>query len=168
MMCCICGQSTSDVVGDEYVEVGLTFPLSDEPFQQWLGAHRECMAAALAPGFDIYGPMAEPPIPLRRPRVVPVASYDRDRGVVADVEGGHVTVEHGAGRVAITGDDAGLRDLARWLLALSDPEVPNRKRVALTSTDVPLGGASLRLSVAGVEVDAGARRSCARPRCLLQ
>ncbi len=47
-------------------------------------------------------------------------AYDASVGVVAPAEGGTVTVEVVNGTVKIFGDPAGLRDLARMFLALSD------------------------------------------------
>src|SRR5688500_3026017 len=53
-----------------------------------------------------------------------VPAYDRSKGVIAPVEGGDVTVElHGDG-ILIRGSGTGLRDLARWCMALADPDAP--------------------------------------------
>jgi hypothetical protein len=46
--------------------------------------------------------------------VLAIPSYDPSRGAVAPVEGGHLTVELSDNGITITGDRAGLLDLARW------------------------------------------------------
>src|SRR4051794_37597149 len=47
--------------------------------------------------------------------------YDRSRGVIIDdQEHGHLVVELSGNAILISGDAPGLRDLARWCLALSD------------------------------------------------
>jgi hypothetical protein len=60
-----------------------------------------------------------------------VPAYDPAIGVVAPAEGGTVTVEVVDGSVEIFGDPAGLRDLARMCLALSDPRAPDSAHVHL-------------------------------------
>jgi len=39
---------------------------------------------------------------------------------VADVEGGNVTITVNGGEALISGDAAGLRDIAHWCLVISD------------------------------------------------
>jgi hypothetical protein len=69
---------------------------------------------------------------------VAVPVYDPARGVVIQPEGGDVLVRHGAGGVEILADRAGLRDLARWCLALADEHVPNGAHVHLDPGTAPL------------------------------
>lgn len=54
-----------------------------------------------------------------------VPAYDSAVGVVARSDGVTVVVEVRDGVVEIFGNRAGLRDLARWLLVLSDLCVPD-------------------------------------------
>jgi len=79
---------------------------------------------------------------------VSVPAYDPRVGVVAPAEGGTVTVEIVDGSVEIFGDPAGLRDLARMCLALSDPQVPRGAHIHLDAGISPLdlGSASLMLA----------------------
>lgn len=76
-----------------------------------------------------------------------VQPYDPSRGVVADVEGGSIVVDLGAVEVAIIGDAAGLRDLARWCLAMSDAAAPDGSHVHLSPRVTPLAARSLPLRV---------------------
>ena len=80
-----------------------------------------------------------------------VEPYDPRRGVVADVEGGRITVTVDGDEVAITGDEAGLRDLARWCLALSDTAAPRGAHVHLDPNVVPLSSKSLPLRVERID-----------------
>ncbi len=57
-------------------------------------------------------------------RTISVARQIAGEGVRIEPEGGSLTVSFAAGEILIAGDAAGLRDLARWCLALSDSEVP--------------------------------------------
>ena len=57
-------------------------------------------------------------------RTVSVPRHIAGDGVRIEPEGGSLTVSLAAGEIVIAGNAAGLRDLARWCLALSDPEVP--------------------------------------------
>jgi hypothetical protein len=76
-----------------------------------------------------------------------VPAYDAQRGVVAPAEGGTVTVEVREGAVEIFGDPAGLRDLARWCLALADPAVPDGAHIHLDPGIIPLAPDSMHLSL---------------------
>ena len=67
-----------------------------------------------------------------------VPAYDPNRGAVAPAEGGNVTVEIRNGTVEIFGDPAGLRDLARWCLALSDESAPPGSHIHLDPGTIPL------------------------------
>jgi hypothetical protein len=60
-----------------------------------------------------------------------VPGYDPARGAVIQPEGGDVVVRHGGSGVEILADRAGLRDLARWCLALADEQVPDGAHVHL-------------------------------------
>jgi hypothetical protein len=53
-------------------------------------------------------------------------------------EGGDVLVRHGKSGVEILADPAGLRDLARWCLALADKQVPDGTHVHLDPGTAPL------------------------------
>ena len=64
--------------------------------------------------------------------------YDPARGVVIQPEGGDVVVRHGESGVEILADPAGLRDLARWCLALADEQVPDGAHIQLDPGTVPL------------------------------
>ena len=77
-----------------------------------------------------------------------VPRYRRDVGVVAPVEGGTVHVEVVDGAVQLSGDPAGLRDLARWCLSLSDPSVPDGRHVHLDPGYSPLSTQSVPLMIA--------------------
>jgi hypothetical protein len=79
---------------------------------------------------------------------VSVSAYDPRTGVVAAVEGGSVIVEIRDGTVEIFGDPAGLRDLARWCLALSDDTAPTGAHVHLDPGTVPLAVESMPLMLA--------------------
>lgn len=77
-----------------------------------------------------------------------VPAYDPAIGVVAPAEGGTVSVEVRGGAVEIFGDPAGLRDLARMCLALSDSRAPDGAHIHLDPgiNPVDLGSASLTLA----------------------
>jgi hypothetical protein len=77
-----------------------------------------------------------------------VPAYDASIGVVAPAEGGTITVEVVNGSVEIFGDPAGLRDLARMCLALSDAKAPAGAHIHLDAGINPLdlGSASLMLA----------------------
>ncbi|MEV4534771.1 hypothetical protein AB0J82_13170 [Asanoa sp. NPDC049518] len=77
-----------------------------------------------------------------------VPAYDANRGVVAPAEGGNITVELRDGTVEIFGDPAGLRDLARWCLALSDGSAPPGAHIHLDPGTVPLTLESTSLMLA--------------------
>ena len=67
-----------------------------------------------------------------------VPGYDPARGVVIQPEGGEVVVRHGESGVEVLADPAGLRDLARWCLALADEQVPDGAHVHLDPGTMPL------------------------------
>jgi hypothetical protein len=76
-----------------------------------------------------------------------VPRYSRDVGVVAPVEGGTVRVEIVDGAVELFGDAAGLRDLARWCLSLSDSSAPNGCHIHLDPEYGPLSAESVPLLI---------------------
>jgi hypothetical protein len=78
---------------------------------------------------------------------ISVQAYDPDRGAVADVEGGRVRVSVDSDGVLIAGDRAGLRDLARWCLAIADEAAPPGTHVHLDPNITPLDGASVSLTI---------------------
>ncbi|MGW6197602.1 Imm32 family immunity protein [Kribbella sp. NPDC055110] len=77
-----------------------------------------------------------------------VPRYRGDVGVIAPVEGGTVRVELVDGAVQLIGDPAGLRDLARWCLSLSDPLVADGRHIHLDPGYVPLSSESVPLVIA--------------------
>ena len=76
-----------------------------------------------------------------------VPGYDPARGVVIQPEDGDVLVRHGESGVEILATPAGLRDLARWCLALADEQVPNGAHVHLDPGIVPLTTAATPLLI---------------------
>lgn len=78
---------------------------------------------------------------------ISVQGYDPNRGVVADVEGGRIQVSVDSGGVLIAGDRAGLRDLARWCLAISDEAAPPGTHVHLDPSITPLDANSVSLTI---------------------
>jgi len=76
-----------------------------------------------------------------------VPGYDPARGVVIQPEGGDVLVRHGESGVEILATPAGLRDLARWCLALADEQVPDGAHVHLDPGIVPLTTAATPLLI---------------------
>jgi len=77
-----------------------------------------------------------------------VPAYDPGVGVVAPVEGGTITVSIVGNSVEIFGDPAGLRDLARWCLALSDEAAPSGAHIHLDPGVIPLDFGSTPLLLA--------------------
>lgn len=78
---------------------------------------------------------------------ITVRSYDPSRGAVADIEGGDVTVSFGDDEIVITGNPAGLRDLARWCLVISDEDAPPGAHVHLDPNVSPLTAGSLPILI---------------------
>jgi hypothetical protein len=76
--------------------------------------------------------------------VLTIPKYDRSKGAAPPMEGGSMTVELVADGVVLKGDRAGLRDLARWCLALADPDGVH---VHLEPAITPLTSRSLALLV---------------------
>jgi hypothetical protein len=77
-----------------------------------------------------------------------VPRYRRETGVVAPAEGGTIRVKVVDGAVELYGDPAGLRDLARWCLSLSDSTAPSGGHIHLEPGWVPLSPASVPLLIA--------------------
>ena len=77
-----------------------------------------------------------------------VPAYNPRTGAIAPVEGGTVPVEIRDGAVEIFGDPAGLRDLARWCLALSDSSAPPGVHIHLDPGTIPLLLGSVPLMLA--------------------
>lgn len=73
--------------------------------------------------------------------------YDPARGAVADVEGGNLTVSLGHDEIVIAGTPAGLRDLARWCLVISDEDAPDGAHVHLDPNVSPLTAGSLSIVI---------------------
>lgn len=83
---------------------------------------------------------------------IAVADYDASRGVVVlTEEGGDIVVRLGSDGVEIEANPAGLRDLARWCLALADPEAPTGAHIQMDPGQYLLTGDSeaLMLSRSG-------------------
>jgi hypothetical protein len=80
--------------------------------------------------------------------VLSVPAYAPDRGVVAHAEGGIIPVAVRNGTVEILGDPVGLRDLARWCLALSDERAPSGAHIHLDPGTIPLTVTSVSLMLA--------------------
>lgn len=80
--------------------------------------------------------------------MISVLAYDSRTGVIAPVEGGSIAVEIRDGSVEIFGDPAGLRDLARWCLALSDAQAPTGAHIHLDPGTIPLAVESVPLILA--------------------
>jgi hypothetical protein len=87
-------------------------------------------------------------LPAGMENVLAIPSYDPTRGAVVPVEGGCVTVELSDAGIALSGDPAGLRDLAGWCMALADPAAPDGVHVHLDPSIVPLSRCSLPLLIA--------------------
>jgi hypothetical protein len=68
------------------------------------------------------------------------------KGPVAPVEGGNLVVAVDGGGVHLKADAAGLRDLARWCLVLSDPEAQPGAHIHLDPNVTPLTESSLPLA----------------------
>ncbi|GAB1693510.1 hypothetical protein [Krasilnikovia sp. M28-CT-15] len=79
---------------------------------------------------------------------ISVPPYDARIGVVAHTEGGTITVAVHDGTVELSGDSAGLRDLARWCLALSGVAAHSGAHVYLNPGITPLGPESTPLLLA--------------------
>ncbi|WP_433393015.1 Imm32 family immunity protein [Micromonospora sp. KLBMP9576] len=79
---------------------------------------------------------------------LPVPGYDSQRGVIAPAEGGFIIVQVRDGTVEIYGDSAGLRDLARRCLALSDSTAQPEAHVHLDPGVMPLSLESSPLMLA--------------------
>ena len=84
--------------------------------------------------------------------VLTIPGYDPTRGAVAPVEGGCITVELEGNGIMIAGDPAGLRDLARWCMAIADPAAPDGTHIHLDPSVVPLTSKSLPLLIARSDV----------------
>ena len=78
-----------------------------------------------------------------------VPDFDPVRGVVIhpDGEGGDVLVRQGEFGVEILANPAGLRDLARWCLALADAQAPNGSHVHLDPGTDPLTASAVPLMI---------------------
>ena len=76
-----------------------------------------------------------------------VAAYDPRKGAVAEIEGGSLDVSVDGSHVLISGDAAGLRDLARWCMVLSDAAAPEGVHAHLDPNTAPLTGASMPILV---------------------
>lgn len=78
---------------------------------------------------------------------ITVRPYDPSRGPVADMEGGDVTVSFGENEIIIAGSAAGLRDLARWCLVISDETAPAGAHIHLDPNVSPLTRGSLPIII---------------------
>jgi hypothetical protein len=82
-----------------------------------------------------------------------VPDYSPARGVVIhpEGEGGDVLVRQGEFGVEILANRAGLRDLARWCLALADEQAPNGSHVHLDQGTDPLTTTAVPLMIGRVD-----------------
>ncbi|MET9271097.1 hypothetical protein [Kribbella sp. NPDC003557] len=79
---------------------------------------------------------------------IEVADYDASRGVVVlTEEGGDIVVRLGSDGVKIEANPAGLRDLARWCLALADPDAPAGAHIHMNPGQYLLTGDSESLTL---------------------
>ena len=78
---------------------------------------------------------------------ISVPRYNSAIGVVAPCEGGEIRVSLDGNAILIRGDEAGLRDLARWCLSFSDPDAPRGSHVHLDPGTVPLTNDSEALTI---------------------
>jgi hypothetical protein len=149
MICCFCGGSTLTVADDEYVELTARFPAVEGGIVQALGAHAECLELLLIPVTKLEQ-RRQPDVEAapRSARIVEVPPYDAARGIVAPVEGGTLDVSAIGTDVVVSADPPGLRDLARWLLALSHRDVPPHAHVRLEPGQLPLAQRSRPLVIA--------------------
>jgi hypothetical protein len=82
-----------------------------------------------------------------------IPAYSEDRGVNAGTEGdGDIVVRSRTDGVEIIGNPAGLRDLARWCLALAAPDAPDGSHVRLEPSTEMLAPSSVSLLLARQEV----------------
>lgn len=81
-----------------------------------------------------------------------IPAYREDRGVTAGTEGdGDIIVRSGIQGVEIVGNPAGLRDLARWCLALAAADAPDGSHVHLEPNIEMLASSSASLLLARQE-----------------
>ena len=153
-VCFFCGGNTDGEPPGFYLELQIRAPGSDHPDVQLAGVHAGCLASVVAPDLRLeIGKTGAPSETAARPQHLFIPPYDPYRGSVAPVEGGFIEVALGDDEIVITGDAAGLRDLARWCLAIADPAAPEGAHVHLDPNVVPLSSRSepLRLERANTE-----------------
>lgn len=152
LICCFCGGDTSIASDADYVEISVRFPAATDSMVQWFGAHAGCLQAVTAPGIRVEGWSARATFGVEpNPQVMAVPPYDRAHGVMAPVEGGNVDAGLSGEELFLSSDPAGLRDLARWLLALSHAEAPPWSHVHLDPGVIPLSATSKPLLLARAE-----------------
>jgi hypothetical protein len=143
-VCCFCGQGTIDADVAAYVELRLTLPESADEAVQHLGAHGGCLAA-LTRGIPLLGEIEEvlaPDLELLGPLLLAVARYDRRRGVVADARAAAWCSNAPTTGFRSRVTTAGLRDLARWCLSVSDETAPPYSHIQLDPGTTPLADTS--------------------------
>jgi len=153
---------------DDGIEVTVRLPGAD-PARQGFGAHRSCFDAVAAPGvrierFDAVAAPGvrieiaeEPVLPRNVAQHLAVAAYAPETGVEPKLEAGDVTVEVIGDDVVITADGPGLRDLARYCLALADPAAPAYQPVILQPGSYPMMADSRRVLFAKTPPSEAAR-----------
>ena len=95
---------------------------SDESLEHIDEAAKVQLADAQSANERMQARMTEVPA---KNRMLVVPAYDPAIGAVAQVEGGSLTVASTADGVVLRGDPAGLRDTARWCMALADEAAPD-------------------------------------------
>ena len=65
----------------------------------------------------------------------------------ADFDSKSVTITMKGGEVMISGDAAGLRDLARWCLVIADESAPTGAHIHLDPDVVPLTNSSMPIVI---------------------
>lgn len=147
LSCCFCSGGTEKVPPGTYFEFRITLPGLEERGTQWFGAHVSCFNRSTPPAYEI---VLSDPDETRQPALaehVSVAPYRETQGIVP-LEGGNAHLGESSGTVAVTADSAGLRDLARTLLALADPSAPEHTLIRIRPGEIPLVESSAALVIA--------------------
>lgn len=148
LQCIVCGESTEDAPGDSYLEISVRLPDLEDPSVQWYGAHRGCFDASVAVNYQTAGEAIDYEAPPPEPQIIAVPRYEPEHGIQARPHGGRMQAECSAAGIVLSADVEGLRDLARWLLAVSDRDVPSHSVLKLNPGEVPLSEQSAAVTIA--------------------